>query len=808
MSSDLACLVPVFQEGALAALGETLASSEELASETLSLAWETSSADAGKEIVRLPLYYHWEFGTGFEGDFESLARLLETKSKDELDDRIGTREVDVQNPGFKVPQEIYFVRSPRSDTTVPDEDGIDLPIPVRLEPVFKTLPIEGALRIPGTVAAAQPTELENSIESLLRKTEDDEGQPVVGPPVYGRWHAAEPALPSQGEGAAWLHELNLTIRHRIAAGVGVSVVRDQQEQLMASAWDQMGEIRRVNQLLRQAQLARQVSRRISERYLLFPKRCDDPEKGRDALIQLTAPLHRRITLEKQQPNGPPLKITIKGDLTNSAIPPAAVSPAFRKIIRPGGPVMRRFTSESDLEVTSSSVNLTQEFHSGRFSAAFSNQAPPNGTITLNSLELPEDDLLPSDKRPQPSTPDLEAIHDALCKKLNPEKTICRRTHGRLSSAVKRLLWPGDSSDCSLEPILAAPNFPRPMYLELKARSQEWLLPGLEHIPTNSITLVETNPKFVESYMAGLNHEMSAELLWREFPTDQRGTYFRKFWDTRGSSISNLEDDINPMHLWQRELGAHLKQGNDASRLVLLIRGELLRLLPNTIVYATRAVFEKKSPTWPGRNPKHKNKARRPIITNPGNDSHEEVLFDEEGNGYRPKEWRKRELYPVFRGTLEPDITFLGFDLTSENAIGAVDPTTGESGAGWFFVLQGQPTEPRFGLDETLDFSNVGRPSDELIAANQGDSDNQIEPWSDITWGDLIQNTSNNSNSNKDNLDQLSYIRIRAENDALNENDGLDIGGFRWGWNSAHMAYITFNLPIRIAIHADDMIPRL
>ena len=34
-------------------------------------------------------------------------------------------------------------------------------------------------------------------------------------------------------------------------------------------------------------------------------------------------------------------------------------------------------------------------------------------------------------------------------------------------------------------------------------------------------------------MVGLNHEFARELLWREYPTDQRGSYFRQFWDVRG-----------------------------------------------------------------------------------------------------------------------------------------------------------------------------------------------------------------------------------------------------------------------------------
>ena len=56
-------------------------------------------------------------------------------------------------------------------------------------------------------------------------------------------------------------------------------------------------------------------------------------------------------------------------------------------------------------------------------------------------------------------------------------------------------------------------------------------PGLEQVPANTVTLLETNPEFVESFLVGLNAEMSSELLWRNYPTDQRGTFFRQFWDT-------------------------------------------------------------------------------------------------------------------------------------------------------------------------------------------------------------------------------------------------------------------------------------
>ena len=47
--------------------------------------------------------------------------------------------------------------------------------------------------------------------------------------------------------------------------------------------------------------------------------------------------------------------------------------------------------------------------------------------------------------------------------------------------------------------------------------------------------LQTNRRFVEAYMVGLNVEMGRELLWRGFPTDQRGTCFAQFWDTRSAT---------------------------------------------------------------------------------------------------------------------------------------------------------------------------------------------------------------------------------------------------------------------------------
>src|SRR5690606_21220529 len=128
-------------------------------------------------------------------------------------------------------------------------------------------------------------------------------------------------------------------------------------------------------------------------------------------------------------------------------------------------------------------------------------------------------------------------------------------------------------------------------------SKEYFLPNIDKISENSITLLENNQKFIEAYMVGINHEMSRELLWREFPTDQRGSYFRQFWDvksllTNENSIDTPRDklrDITRIHEWSKfatdrvikqddnsplkyELGTHNQRTTDGKpALVLVIR---------------------------------------------------------------------------------------------------------------------------------------------------------------------------------------------------------------------------------------------
>ena len=104
-------------------------------------------------------------------------------------------------------------------------------------------------------------------------------------------------------------------------------------------------------------------------------------------------------------------------------------------------------------------------------------------------------------------------------------------------------------------------------------------------------------------MVGLNHEFARKLLWRGYPTDQRGSYFRQFWDvgsfidSEGLSDDALKEklyDIPELHRWPptSNLGDHNNRPRrrHGAQAVLVIRGELLKRYPTAVIYAQHAVW--------------------------------------------------------------------------------------------------------------------------------------------------------------------------------------------------------------------------
>jgi hypothetical protein len=656
-----ACVVPTYDLGRKAGLGEPLTPADEAA---LSPAW--SSAPGANERTRLPIYYHWEFSTGLAGDFESLARRLVPQP---LPATVGLSPIDVSSPGWGMPE-----LSPAAPGAL--------------------LELGGALQTPETDLRPWPDGPRTSFQQALRGILDTpsaqdpaSSEPaVLAPPVYGQPYPSQPSVPAADQPPHWLGELNLDPRNRVAAGLGTLVIRYEQEQLMASAWDQLASQEQDNQRLKRAQLAETVGEALVDKHL----RALQPEQ----FLQLTGPvqaaLGHRFTAAGLSA---PTPRTLGGQPARSA--------AFRRLTRPGGPVAKRME-----RIGATSARAAAPARAGRRRAG--SAAGPTALA-----------------QPLAAATEAQAMKAMLLAQLEPKLTVLEAVRQELPSAA------------STDLIRFAPEFPQPMYEPLRDYFQGMLLPGIDQVPPNTIALLETNQQFIEAYMVGLNHEMSRELLWRGYPADQKATYFRHFWDTRGRVAPSAPAqpgqpaDISPIASWADDshLGDHAGSGSAAGQLVLLIRGDLLRRYPRAMIYAVEAAWSA-------------DKTRRELGV--------------------------AEQYPMFRATQPPDITMLGFLLTEQQVRGADDATNGGH-PGWFFVLQEQPTEPRFGMD---------------VATSYGD---QPQHWRDLSWGHLAPD--------EPALQQIAYVPI----DGLLNHVALD--GVAWGKNSAQMASITRQRPFRVAIHA-------
>lgn len=136
------------------------------------------------------------------------------------------------------------------------------------------------------------------------------------------------------------------------------------------------------------------------------------------------------------------------------------------------------------------------------------------------------------------------------------------------------------------PVMIHPDFLDPTYFYLREMSVDYVLPASGSLLKNTISCFYSNPMFEESYLMGMNTEMGKELLWREYPTDQRGSYFRKFWDqTTLPKKDELEKyyDVKPLEFWNKPLGNNHNDGK-GQKLVFAIKGELMQAFPDTDVY--------------------------------------------------------------------------------------------------------------------------------------------------------------------------------------------------------------------------------
>ena len=710
----IACVVPTFELGRKAGLGLPIGDADVVAANALAPAW-TLTATAPLQ-VQLPVYYSWEFRTGEGGDFASLARLLRIASPPGL----GQRAVVIGEPGFPFTE-------PVSPSTTVEVEGALLPLTGTPPPVRWSDQVAPVFEKSLALIVNQP-----GLNQVIAPTAD----PLLAPPLYGRWHAGRATVTP---GAAnWFDQLNLDPRWRVAAALGTQVVQEHQEALMASAWEQAAEIQQVNRRMRQLQLSMAVGDSLHARHL--------STLTEEMTLRIASPAFNRIRVPAGQTAGR----TLTAEMMRSSLPVPATRAAMRRIARQRGPITRRAAAQGVARSAEETWVARLNFNSARPAAPRPDirhaSVPPlpavDSVITAiwNSgfvvapegqplVPLPSvDPLPPAWDYPghfrAAAAAHLSRIRGRSIAAFFPHKTMLTtaqmvreqmKPRVALANLARAVATTGNNvlapnapgvTPVGTETVLMAPAFPQPMYEPLKEKSQDLLLPGLEKVEPEKVVGLRTNRAFVEAYMTGLSFEMGRELLWRGFPTDQQGTYFQHFWGTDAGVGAPIDVDDLRKNLG-RELGT-APDGSPADQFVLLLRSSLLRRYPNAIIYLTPALT---------------GAATTPPPT---------------------------DVFPIFNGSMQPDVTFVGFPITPTAAVGSAGHP------GYFVVIQEHPTEPRFGLDVA-------------VAAT---------------------------------LTNKSHVPVGTQPPA-----GMPLKGRSWGKNSAHMAEITRRLPVRITIHASQLVAR-
>ena len=327
LTDYVACVVPAFEPGRRRGLG-LVPAEDDPSMTTLAPAWNKSVATD----VTLPVYYHWEFSTSPEGDFESLCRRLRTPGS---------------YKGTPVEQQLAAVG------TIPM--GVDNLLNGSTPGLVTTM--EGALvPIKYTPGTPPPAVQAQSLEIIVNTPQDQVANPVgngstnaegrrieVKPPMYGAWHAQQHQAFRSGVGPAsppklgkhWLADLNLNPRYRGAAGYGAEVVRKNQEEYVDACWEQIGEILDAEMKFNLTRLAIEALGALKRKhYDVLP-----PER----VVQVFGPALSRIealgtAAQTYKINGQ--VASLGGRLARSSMPVSLVDTAMRRVASPANRSLR------------------------------------------------------------------------------------------------------------------------------------------------------------------------------------------------------------------------------------------------------------------------------------------------------------------------------------------------------------------------------------------------------------------------------------------------------------------------------------
>jgi hypothetical protein len=630
----------------------------------------------------------------------------------------------------------------------PDDSGVefglhpmDVTDPGLIAPASRrvVLDYQGALHTDGARPRPwkDPEPFQRPLEPLLNAAavraqyDSRVREPIVGPPLYGMWPAGVRRVRD-----GWVSDVNLDPVKRAAAGLGARVVQATQETLVADAWRQAESLRATTVAVNQGRLAVEIGRVLTARTAAL----DDGDA-----LHLTAPLHALLGKGVQ---------SIEARLRASAVPAGLVTSTHLRLTRPDTPLARDYTTlenapgarlgaehiQTTLSATAEdSDGVALEFaRYGRLAGAqvsdLTLERPaPLPPAAANRLPRAVDPHPLPDPEPVPvpipaGGDDVSDIAADVIAALDPLDAVRASLLARVPALAEAL--PAGELPTRLA---LAPRFDDALYDDLVALSPAFLMPGAGALGRNRVRLVETNSEFVAALLVGANDQLARELLWRDYPVDLRATFLHRFW----SYVDGETDDIGELRDWT--VGDSLTKNLRATAkemTVFVVRGDIVRRYPTAHYFLQRAQIDA------------------------GTGDIGPVPHDVEE--------------ACFRGALDPDTLFVGFEKTSSEVIG---DRAGGGDPGWLFAIEEQPAAPRFGLDDPA----------------RGAAYHQApKSWDDLSWANVARD--------KAALDALTHAPIDV--DWLTT---ATVPGATWGRNAAHMARACWQRPFRMFIPADQLV---
>ncbi len=553
-------LVPAFEAGRQRGLGV-----EPTAQPFDAPAWSATSTDP----VDLPVYFQSRFVTDSLEDVETMLRRLKPMTIAEAAAAGAPKQASAARPGYypgySSPGKSFEVQGALQQ--------VDTPLAV--------LDSDAALN------ALMAETLRHSIIGDTGIVADGEPDPLVAFPAYGwRYQQQSAVSRPKAEQREWFDLVNLDLKFRQAAGRGAETVRRNQEVFAQRCFEQYEEIVEANRRLARLNVAAVMAEHLTIKHLA--------KLAPDTVLALAEPLQPYVKgttgtaiIEELRTAGAPTSFAARGLRKVSAkrmqkvdvagvgrltvVPHPAIpgDQTSNPVLRP----MQRRAIDRDLHPLAARVGLS-DVVSRRVTGfldvrTFQQSARPTQTgIRVARFE---------------SRGMSARLTDAVTR-LPRAKALA--TIGGLRAAEQQLI----------APVYRAPVITEPLVDKLNEFATDAILTDATRIPTDRVALFEENRSFIEAFLVGANHEMNKELRWREFPTDMRGTIFKRFWNRHRADSDPQGDDIAAIHGWTRELGRNFPPADvdQAGNLVIVIHSDLIAKFEMPIVnlnVATGSVWQ-------------------------------------------------------------------------------------------------------------------------------------------------------------------------------------------------------------------------